>query len=283
MATVDSWKPALFDYLCFITSVCQADSIASNRGGGNFVWISFVNRKFWKFAMQRNRISFDKRINSLSINSSPCNTITRIKRIKIYKDKRICYAFYEYRLYSQFLHSFETFIGELTKLSFRVAIILNFQSDLRFRKRSGSISRERRFLFKKTEFLSVPFNRVDPRWQKLLNVRECFQRGCSPDEREDGKRGGEGGGRWARACIIIWPVWIFISTALTRSACKKLQAFLSTLTPLSRFTYTAFINRVLRRESASIICHPVRLFQPSTTTAPSFIREINNVTRNIVE
>lgn len=153
MATVDSWKPALFDYLCFITSVCQADSIASNRGGGNFVWISFVNRKFWKFAMQRNRISFDKRINSLSINSSPCNTITRIKRIKIYKDKRICYAFYEYRLYSQFLHSFETFIGELTKLSFRVAIILNFQSDLRFRKRSGSISRERRFLFKNR----VPF------------------------------------------------------------------------------------------------------------------------------
>lgn len=53
--------------------------------------------------------------------------------------------------------------------------------------------------------------------------------------------------------------------------------------PLSRFTYTAFINRVLRRESGSIICHPVRLFQPSTTTAPSFIREINNVTRNIVE
>lgn len=133
------------------------------------------------------------------------------------------------RLYSQFLHSLETFIGELTRFVPICRGYLEFSIGFTLSKtKIETIEGAPRFLFKNRAPFGSLYNRVDPRWQKLLNVGECFRRGCSPDERQAKMERGGGGGRWARACIIIWPVWIFISTALTRSACKKLQAFLST-------------------------------------------------------
>lgn len=154
----------------------------------------------------------------------------------------------------------------------RLQFIFNFRSNKIYIIESFSIlvikqrlSKERLYAFKK------PF---DPRWQKLLNVPKIHlpqarSRGMFNLRRtkmEGGRRKKDGSRVASLFGRYEYNSYRRLRHVQLGKSCKLFQAPWHSYRVL---LIIVFIKRVLRCESASIICHRVSLFLSSTTAPPS--------------